>query len=384
MLITFASLIVIASIIGGLVFVFSPAITLSGSHDVSAGDILHLHGGGFFPGGSVTFTLDGHVQLLFVDRGLPVIAVPRYSGGPGPTAVLQALAPGQAEQLNSSGKTVNANLSGAFDVAIVVDPGWSPGSHTIRAAESIAGIGVRSAELAFKVVAGPAKLVVAPPTLDFGMLQQGSKATQGLTLSNISKQPLNWTAGIGASNWVSLDTSSGTLQSGASQAIQVIADSSSLSPGSYSATLAFTSAGENIPVAITLVVTALPTPTPTATPSPTPTPTPVIIPTPTPTPKPKPPRLSANPTIFTIPNDCTGSPTGGGPWTCYTKLTNVGKKSLSWSASSNGASVKPTNGTLSPGESVRVAITVGCSNYIVTFSGPANSVKVTVNCNSIG
>jgi len=386
------SLIVIAAIITGL-FLFPPAITLSGSHDVSAGDTLHLHGGGFFPGGSVTFTLDGHVPLLFVDRGLPVVAVPHNSEGPGSAALLQALASGQAGQANSPGKTVNASLSGAFDVAIVVDPRWSLGSHTIRATESIAGIGVRSAELAFNVVAGPSRLVVVPPNLDFGMLQEGSRATQDLTLSNPGKQPLNWTAAAGASNWVSLDTSSGTLQPGASQAIQVMVDASSLSPGSYSATLAITSGSENIPVGVTLVVTALPTPTPTptptATPSPTPTPTPVIIPTPTPrptpTPTPTPPRLSARPTSFNLFNDpnCKSSSTSG-IWTCYTKLTNNGKVSLKWSASSR-ASVQPSSGTLSPGKSILVAISgQGCVNVTVTFSGPANSVDVTVNCNSIG
>src|SRR5712692_2747156 len=290
-----ASLVVIAVIISGL-FLFRPDITLSGSHAVSVGDTLHLHGGGFFPGGSVTFTLDGHAPLLFVDRGLPVVAAPRYSEGLVSAALLQALAPGQAGQSDSSGKTANASLIGAFDVAIVVDPRWSLGSHTIRATESIAGIGVRSAELAFNVVAGSARLVVVPPNLDFATLQQGSRAPQDLTLSNASKQPLNCTAAAGTSNWVSLDTSSGTLQPGASQAIQVLVDASSLSPGSYSATLAITSGSENIPVGVTLVVTALPTPTPTATPSPTPTPTPVIIPTPTPrttpTPTPKPSKLS--------------------------------------------------------------------------------------------
>ncbi len=385
-----ASLIVIAAIITGL-FLFPPAITLSGSHAVSAGDTLHLHGGDFFPGGSVTFTLDGHVPLLFVDRGLPVVAVPRYSEGTGSAALLQALASGQAGQANSPGKTVNASLSGAFDVAIVVDPRWSLGSHTIRATESIAGIGVRSAELAFNVVAGPSRLVVVPPNLDFGMLQEGSRATQDLTLSNPGKQPLNWTAAAGASNWLALDTSSGTLQPGASQAIQVMVDASSLSPGSYSATLAITSGSENIPVGVTLVVTALPTPTPTptATPSPTPTPTPVIIPTPTPrptptpTPTPKPPKLSVSPTSFSVPNNCQGSPTGGS-WICSTTLTNVGKTSLSWSASGNAPSVSPSSGKLSPGDSVVVSITVGCSNYTVTFSGPANSVDVTVNCASNG
>ena len=392
-----ASLIVIAAIITGLIFLFPPAITLSGSHAVSAGDTLHLHGGGFYPGGSVTFTLDGHVPLLFVDRGLPVVAVPRYSEGPGSAALLQALAPGQAGQANSPGKTVNASLSGAFDVAIVVDPRWSLGSHTIRATESIAGIGVRSAELAFNVVAGSARLVVVPPNLDFATLQQGSRATQDLTLSNASKQPLNWTAAAGTSNWVSLDTSSGTLQPGASQAIQVMVDASSLSPGSYSATLAITSGSENIPVGVTLVVTALPTPTPTptATPSPTPTPTPVIIPTPTPrptprptptpTPTPTPPMLSVSPTSFNLFNDpnCKSSSTSG-VWTCYTTLTNNGKVSLKWSASS-GASVQPSSGTLSPGKSILVAISgQGCVNVTVTFSGPANSVTVTVNCNSVG
>src|SRR6266700_1185194 len=382
-----ASLIVIVAIISGLILLSPPAISLSGSHAVSVGDTLHLHGGGFFPGGSVTFTLDGHAPLLFVDRGLPMVAVPRYSEGQVSAALLQALAPGQAGQSNSPGKAVNASLSGAFDVAIVVDPRWSLGSHTIRATESIAGMGVRSAELAFNVVAGPARLVVAPPNLDFGTLQQGSRATQALTLSNASKQPLNWTAATGTSNWVSLDTSSGTLQQGASLAIQVIVDASSLSPGSYSATLAIASGSENIPVGVTLVVAALPTPTPTATPSPTPTPTPVIIPTPTPrptptpTPTPKPPKLSVSPTSFNLPNDpnCKGSPTGGS-WTCYTPPPHVAQTSPAWSAPVSAPSVPPSSGTLSPGASVRVAITVGCSSYTVTFSGPANSVAVNVTC----
>src|SRR6266700_1179773 len=382
-----ASLIVIVAIISGLILLSPPAISLSGSHAVSVGDTLHLHGGGFFPGGSVTFTFDGHVPLLFVDRGLPVVAAPRYSKGQVSAALLQALAPGQAGQSNSPGKTVNASLRGAFDVAIVVDPRWSLGSHTIRATESIAGMGVRSAELAFNVVAGPARLVVAPPNLDFGTLQQGSRATQALTLSNASKQPLHWTAATGTSNWVSLDTSSGTLQQGASLAIQVIVDASSLSPGSYSATLAIASGSENIPVGVTLVVAALPTPTPTATPSPTPTPTPVIIPTPTPrptptpTPTPKPPKLSVSPTSFNLPNDpnCKGSPTGGS-WTCYTPPPHVAQTSPAWSAPVSAPSVPPSSGTLSPGASVRVAITVGCSSYTVTFSGPANSVAVNVTC----
>ena len=384
------SLIIIAAIISGLIFLFSPAITLSGSHDVSAGDILHLHGGGFYPGGSVTFTLDGHVPLLFVDRGLPLVAAPRYSGGPGTAMILQAIVPGQAGQSNSSSKTVNASLSGTFDVAIVVDPRWSFGSHNIRATESIAGIGVRSANLAFKVVAGTARLIVVPPNLDFGMLQQGSRATQDLTLNNTSKQPLNWTAAAGTSNWVSLDTSSGTLQPGASQSIQVTVDTSSLSPGNYSTTLTITSAGANIPVGVALIVTALPTPTPTptATPSPTPTPTPVIIPTPTPRPTPTPtptptppPKLAVSPTSFSVPNGCQSSPFGGS-WICTTTLTNEGQTPLTWSASSNGASVSPSGGTLSPGASVQVAITVGCNSYTVTFAGPANSVNVTLTCNA--
>src|SRR5262249_52973030 len=107
-------------------------------------------------------------------------------------------------------------------------------------------------------------------------------------------------------------------------------------------------------------------------------------PTPTPTPKPKPPKLSVNPTSFTLPRDpnCKIS-ANGGSWTCYTRLTNTGKVSLNWVASSNGAFVSPSSGKLSPGHSVLVVIDVKCSSYAVTFSGPANSVDVAVNCSTI-
>ena len=94
------------------------------------------------------------------------------------------------------------------------------------------------------------------------------------------------------------------------------------------------------------------------------------------------PVLKVSPTSFNLFNDpnCKSSSTSG-VWTCYTTLTNNGKVSLKWSASS-GASVQPSSGTLSPGKSILVAISgQGCVNVTVTFSGPANSVTVTVNCN---
>jgi len=395
LMISLAAFIIISSIISGLTLLISPSISLSGSHDVSVGDTLHLHGGGFFAGGSVTFTLDGHLPLFFVDRSLPVRMGYLSSGSmidrSGSATVLQALLPGPTRQSNLPSNTIGVGLDGSFNVAIVVSPGWSIGPHTIRASESFIAAGLRSAELTFKILASPAKLTVFPLNLDFGKLQQGGKATQVVTVSNGGQQPLNWTAYTGTANWLSLDMSSGRLQPGASQALQVTADTTSLVAGSYSATLGINMGNENVQVAITLVVTALPTPTPTPTPTATATPTPTPVPTPTPTPKPKPrptptptptpPRLSVSPTSFNIPPNCPNTSSFGGAWTCVVVLTNQGNVALAWSASSSGDSVSPSNGVLSPGESLRVIITVPtCNSTTVTFSGPANQVTVTVNC----
>jgi len=250
-------LLIIAGMSGGLTLLLPPTLSLS-SRVVRQSDTLHLHGAGFMPDSSVTLTLDGHLPLLSV-----------------------------------------AGLKGMFDVEIVVSPNWSLGSHTLRATESVSA---RSAQVSFSIVARAGKLMVSPASLDFGLVQQGSTATQLLTISNTGQQPLNWTANVGTATWLTLDSSAGTLQPGTFQTMHVTADGSGLSVRKYSAMLAISIGRESRQVGVSLVVKAapLPSPTPVATQAPSqqsstspppprpkhkhhPTPTPTPMPTPTPT-----------------------------------------------------------------------------------------------------
>ncbi len=272
--IIFTSLVIIAGIISGLSFLSSPTMWLSGSKVVVQGDTLQLHGAGFFSGSSVTFMLDGHLPLSLIDRGTSPVE-PRYP---------------------PSSQTVQINLSGTFNVAIVVSQVWSLGAHTIRATESLSA---RSAEVSFTIVAKPAKLAVTPLSLDFGLLQKGNQETQTLMISNVGQQPLHWMANVGTANWLVLDTYAGTLQPGTFQMILVTADTTRLSEGNYLGTLTISTNSERMQVTVALLVVALPTPTPTPTqasppppstqaPPPPPRPKPRPKPTPTPTPLPTP------------------------------------------------------------------------------------------------
>src|SRR6266849_6040451 len=257
LVIAFAAFIILASIISGLIFLLPPSLSLSGSHNVGSGAMLHLHGGGFLPGGSVTLTLDGHLPLFFVDHnGNGMTNSPARSLS---ATVLQALTAQQSGQ-SSPGKATKASLAGTFDVALVVEPGWSLGPHTISAAENGNS---RSAGLTFDIVARPAKLTITPAHLDFNQVNKGSQASMGVTISNTGQQPLNWSADTGAAYWLTLDSSTGTLQPGASQAIQVIADTTQLPTAVSTATIAISSNGGNVQVPVQLdVIKPPPVPAP--------------------------------------------------------------------------------------------------------------------------
>ena len=110
-------------------------------------------------------------------------------------------------------------------------------------------------------------LNVSPQSLDFGQLQSGQQANQHFSIASLGNLPLQWQANTDAAsvNWLSLATSSATIQPGAvPQAIQVNVDTSGLAAGSYSGTINITSNGGNAQVKVTLVVKG-PPPMPTVT-----------------------------------------------------------------------------------------------------------------------
>jgi uncharacterized membrane protein len=114
-----------------------------------------------------------------------------------------------------------------------------------------------------------AKLVVMPTALDFGSLDTGTQLTRSVQVSNTGTAALKWTAGTGNANWVTLDSTSQTIQPGAKpDTINVTVDTTNLSPGTQTATVTINSNGGKAQVTITVVVNVPPQPCALQTPSP--------------------------------------------------------------------------------------------------------------------
>lgn len=139
-----------------LVLAIPPAISLSGSSTISTGGTLQLHGKGFFPGGSVRFTLDNGLPVSLSNHNS--IGEAGYSRGRGASSanVLQMLLAEQALSQATSNTPVSVSALGTFDAILRVSTSWSPGVHTVHATE---GLGSRSADLSFKIIPPPKLLV---------------------------------------------------------------------------------------------------------------------------------------------------------------------------------------------------------------------------------
>lgn len=209
-----------------------------------------------------------------------------------------------------------------------------------------------------------------PSSLDFGTMSAGQQATLQVAVSNLGGQKLNWQVAATDASWLAFSQSSGTIKSGGlPQTVYVTVDTNSLTTGSYTAQLQFTSNGGNASMAATLAVSAAATPTPTSTSS-------------------NPPSLTVTPTSLNSNTDC--SYTGGEGWLCQVALENpsLTQGDLNWSASASGISgiqFYPSNsGAILPGEASQVYVLVpdtSCpASATLSFVGPANSVNVPWNC----
>ncbi len=102
---------------------------------------------------------------------------------------------------------------------------------------------------------GQAKLNVTPEALNFGTLDTGQKLTKAVTVSNSGSLALDWKVNAASANWLTVDTTSQTIQPGAlPDTIHVSVDATNLAAGNQSATLTISSNGGSAQVAITLVV----------------------------------------------------------------------------------------------------------------------------------
>jgi hypothetical protein len=503
LIIVFAAILIITSIISIGLTVLSPRLSLlSGSTNVTQGGSLQLHGTSFIPGSSVTFTLDDTTPLYFTNQGSNGQAL--HSANSLPALGITSIHIGQVSSANSS---VTAGIDGTFSVTFLMDQSWKTGQHTIRASERFIP---RSASITITVhqagetptlptsspsttdtltpiaspsvtpspsttpsdlsCISPASVTIGPVsegyvkavstqvtlcasgsgtvnwtatwnhnqapwlTLEnsFGQIQAPGQqqinvsalatdlkagnysvtvtfsSPQGTTTETLnvtfavqtgcihtSQQALSFSGVAGTSdpqpqkvvvtncgnvgiwstsvstgkgsnnvNWLNVTPTGGGLNGGASQNVTVSASilKTQLGPGTYNGQIQYAIGSNQVTVSVTLIVQAAPK---------------IMV-------------VSPNPPSFYAPNQCTFGQKFL-VWMCFASISNSSQRvSLSWKSSSSGVpniTFKPSNGTLPPGGSERVTITVPENNCQVpttlSFTGPANRATIAWSCASI-
>lgn len=180
----------------------------------------------------------------------------RNTGGQGMTwtAAVQTSNGGSWLLLDRAGSTINPGAASQTINVTANTTDLSPGSYSATLSFTSNG-GNAQAQVTLTVNAPPAVMRMSSNSLDFGSVTSGQTSMLQETITNSGGQPLDWSMdSTSLPAWLSLDSSSGTVQAGNSQTINLTADTSSLSTGSYSATLNFTSNGGSASVSVTIVV----------------------------------------------------------------------------------------------------------------------------------
>lgn len=265
---------------------------------------------------------------------------------------------------NASLLTISA--SGQASASFSVNADWSPGFHLI-VAEDVATRDTASAMLQVSG-AGPSRpphLLLDSSSLDLGNSVQGADTIQPLLLRNSGSGSISWSASSDQP-WLLLAPSQGTFSSG--QTISVAAQRSNLPPGEYKSTITlFSSVGAPAQLRVNMKVSALP--------------------------------LNAGPMISLVPPLLSFTTTDGAatPVTQVVTLSNPGQQVLHWSLNSGATtttimqnaflglprnqrtaqdayalpvintswlSVSQTSGSLAPGQSIHLPITVRSQNLL--------------------
>ncbi len=386
---------IVASIIGAGFTILSPALSLSGSTNVTWGETIHLNGSHFIPGSSVVLTLDGTTPLFFTSRE-PAI---QLSSNADIAAGLAMLVP-SIDQINTSTNSVVVSANGTFNITINISSDWHVGHHTIRAEEKITR---RSAILNFTIqqeqqtstptptpspaatssptdtstptdtpspTATPSPPPSSPTTSASGLscvtpasialaANQGSNQpnSKKITLCTSGSGLLTWTASWDHNQapWLQLDHSSGQIQAPGQGQAQVSAQANGLKPGKYTTTVTFSSQPGSSTVSLTVNFTVQAV------------------------------CVSTTPGTLTF----TGVVANSDPPAQTVKVSNCGGTAGDWSASPKATwlTVDPTNGTLSGGKTQQVQIAASLANLkigtynddiVFTLGSSQSTVHVTL------
>jgi len=278
-------LIILTSIISIGLTVLAPTLALNGDANVATGDLLHVHGGHFIPGDSVTCVLDGGIVLSHASLPSPTGGAHSMMG----TLVLAQQSNADTQQADTN-TTIIVGSDGTFSATFVVGLDWKVGLHTIRATEAFSP---RSATTTFTVTGNgqpvstatststatatktptstptatpstatkPGLSAITPNMLSFGPLSEGYTQTTStqVLLNTTGTGLLNWTASwnTAQAGWLQLSALSGQVQEPNTQTLIVSAVVGALKAGTYNATILFSSDGQNgqklaLPVSLTV------------------------------------------------------------------------------------------------------------------------------------
>jgi hypothetical protein len=234
-------------------------------------------------------------------------------------------------------------------------------SDTVGFTNTGNGAGNTARAVSLTVNPTPAQLAVGPSS---GFSSSGyvggpfSPSDQTYSLTNLGGTTLDWTASITA-NWLSLSATSGTLAPGASTnvTLSVNANADALAADTYSDTLAFTNADNgvgNTTAPVSLTVSPLPA------------------------------QLAVGPLSGFASSGVVGGPFS--PSSQTYSLTNAGGTTLSWTASitADWLTLSATSGTLAPGDTTNVTVSVNENAQGLAVSAYSDTVSFTNTSNGIG
>ncbi|MFL5591208.1 MAG: BACON domain-containing protein [Ktedonobacteraceae bacterium] len=227
-------------------------------------------------------------------------------------------------------------------------------------------------------VKGQAKLNITPEALNFGTLDTGQKLTKAVTVSNSGSLALDWKVNAASANWVTLDTTSQTIQPGAlPDTIHVSVDTTNLAAGNQSATLTISSNGGSAQLAITLVVN-----------QPTPAQQPCMLSAPSSSNETFNASMGSNPAAQTLTIGASGSCSSGVTITPTVRTASgtgwlaVSPSAATLTSGSAAFTVTVTSSRLSPG-SYTGTISLAAESGNSTLSGSPQTVGVTLTVTEV-
>jgi hypothetical protein len=196
-----------------------------------------------------------------------------------------------------------------------------------------------------------------PTSLTFtGTVGATDPAPQTVTI-NACGQASKWSATTSANSaWLSVKPGSGAIAQNGTQDVTVAATSQNLAAGSYQGQIVLSNGTAQVTIPVTLTIQSAP-------------------------------QLAASQSSIAVAKMCQSN---AGTWTCTETLSSSSTQgSLAWTSSSNASgtvTMTPASGTIANGQTTSVSIaipTASCAaNFTLTFTGPANSIAVPIDCSN--